>query len=278
MASGNGADPRRRRIILAGIGGVVLVIGLIVVPALIAARPGFFGRFPEFTEKYEPWSTSSHAAVGCEECHVPPQTAARVLYHAQSAERFYLSLIGRPPSPEQFAAPTTEACLECHNDMRSVSPEGDLQIPHRAHVTVLKMDCVECHDFLVHELSPEGKHTPQMEGCMRCHDGDTAKDTCTACHTEKAAPETHAADDWLIAHAEAAADPECDSCHKWTDDWCVDCHSRRPESHGEDWRKVHGARVAERRNCEACHVGSFCEPCHGEYPQTNFDPDLKLVQ
>ncbi len=106
---------------------------------------------------------------------------------------FYLSLVLRSESPSVFATPTNEACLECHNDLRSVSPKGDLQIPHRAHVTILKMECVECHDYLVHELNPSGKHLPTMAGCLRCHDGDTAKDTCTACHTQKAAPDSHQA-------------------------------------------------------------------------------------
>jgi hypothetical protein len=191
---------------------------------------------------------------------------------------FYLSAIAGSRKPGYFETPTNEACLECHSDLRTISPKGDLQIPHRAHITILKMDCVDCHRYLVHELSPEGKHTPPMIECLTCHDGDTAKDACTACHTQKAAPESHSASDWLITHAAQVDDPECITCHKWKDDWCADCHRDQPRSHTSDWRSVHGERVAEHRNCEACHEADFCVRCHGVVPPLNFDPTLKLVE
>ena len=218
-----------------------------------------------------------HAEVGCQDCHVAPTPLARTGYRLLMVGQAYLSSFG-PSAPDVFASPRNDACLVCHNDLRTVSPKGDLQIPHRAHVDILKMECVECHDYLVHELNPSGAHTPTMSGCLRCHDGDRAKDTCTACHTGKAAPENHRAPDWPVVHAEKAADPACDSCHRWTDDWCADCHRRRPASHGDDWRAVHGDRVKVRRGCEACHEGPFCERCHGEYPQVNIDPQLELVR
>lgn len=269
---------RRRMFVRAGI-ALAAVAVLVVLPGILASQPGFFARYPALNEKYEPWATSTHLEAGCEGCHVRPGVVPRTLYRARLVGEFYLSFAARSRSPKLFATPTNEACLTCHSDLRSVSPKGDLQIPHRAHVSILNMECVECHDFLVHELSPEGKHTPPMAGCLeRCHDGDAAKNTCTACHTDKAAPETHRAADWPVIHGDKADDPECDSCHKWTEDWCVDCHVRRPRSHGDDWRAVHGERVAVHRGCEACHEGPFCVRCHGEYPQLNLDPDLKLVR
>jgi hypothetical protein len=140
------------------------------------------------------------------------------------------------------------------------------------------MDCVECHGYLVHEKSATGKNTPTMAACLRCHDGDTAKNACTACHTEKAAPDSHKAASWTIVHAEQGKDPQCVKCHAWTKNWCVDCHSRRPRSHGGNWRATHGDRAVKQRSCEACHKASFCIRCHGEVPQANFDPALKLVE
>jgi len=35
--------------------------------------------------------------------------------------------------------------------------------------------------------------------------------------------------------------------------------------------------VKVHRDCEVCHTGSFCINCHGDVPQLNFDPNLKLV-
>ncbi len=269
--------PRRRRLIVASL-IVLAIVLLVVIPGFLGTRPGFFGRVPSLNEKYETWSTSTHLEAGCEECHVPPGVLAQASYRARMAGEFYLSLVLRSREPRVFGTPTNESCLACHNDLRTVSPKGDLQIPHRAHVTVLKMKCVECHNYVVHEKSPEGKNTPPMIGCLRCHNGDIAKDSCTACHTKKAAPQSHAAPDWPIVHAERATDPECDSCHKWTEDWCVDCHVRRPQSHGADWRAKHGEQVKKHRSCEACHEAQFCVRCHGELPQENFDPTLSMVK
>jgi hypothetical protein len=257
---------------------VLAVLVVAVLPGYLAAQPGFFKRFPTLTEKYEPWSSSTHVEAGCEGCHVPPKPLDRGVYRVRMVGEFYRSLMSRRTEPGVFATPTNAACLACHSDLRSVSPKGDLQIPHRAHVTILAMDCVECHNYLAHEPSPEGKHTPPMVECLRCHDGDTAKDACSACHTAKAAPASHGTDEWLVLHAADSTDPECVTCHKWKDDWCADCHRDRPRSHGEDWRALHGEAVERHRSCEACHESVFCVRCHGEVPQLNYDPTLELVQ
>ncbi|MRS13083.1 MAG: hypothetical protein EG823_08445 [Actinobacteria bacterium] len=255
------------------------ILTLIVLPGYLASMPGFFGRYKALDGQYEPWAVSTHAEAGCQTCHVPPEPLPRIVYRVRMVGEFYLSLVSRSTrTPGYFASPTNEACLECHSDLRSVSPKGDLQIPHRAHIGILKMRCVECHNYLVHELSPEGKHVPPMVECLECHDGRDAEDACTACHTAKAAPESHSAGDWQFTHAEAAKADGCEECHKWREDWCVDCHTDRPVSHAADWRAVHGDRVVEHRNCEACHTGDFCIRCHGELPQLNFDPALRLVE
>jgi len=271
-------DPHRRHRVLQ-VGLVVLaVLVLLVLPGYLASRPSFFSKYPVLGHQYGPWSKSTHAEAGCESCHVSPSLVARAAYRVRMVGTFYASFVSRSKVPAVFATPTNEACLVCHSDLRSVSPAGDLQIPHRAHVTVLKMKCVACHTYLVHELSPEGKHTPPMIGCLKCHDGDKAKNACSACHTAKAAPATHSAADWLIVHGTHANDPACAACHKWKANWCADCHSKRPPSHTADWRNTHGAAIKVHRSCEACHDGAFCVRCHGVVPQLNFNPVLKVVK
>ncbi len=265
---------RRRKLVYVAIAVAVFTL-LVIVPGYLATRPSFFS---DLTDKYEPWRVSTHLEAGCEGCHVAPDPVAKAVYRTRMVGEFYLSVVSPSRTPDVFAKPTNESCLECHNDLRTVSPEGDLQIPHRAHVTILEMECVQCHNFLVHETSPEGKHTPPMAGCMVCHDGDTAKDSCSACHTQKDAPESHRSGKWLEEHDDHPTDAECIGCHKWAEDWCEDCHSQRPASHGTDWRAVHGARIKEHRSCEGCHDGDFCIECHGEVPQLNFDPTLKMVR
>jgi hypothetical protein len=268
----------RRFRLLVGAGAVAAVLLFAVLPGYVASRPRFFARYPSIAEKVSTWSTSPHAEALCSDCHVAPERIPQFAFRARMAGDFYLSLVWRSRAPRVFGAPTNAACLQCHNNLRSVSPKGDLQIPHRAHVRVLKMKCVECHKYLVHEKSPEGKNTPPMIGCLKCHDDDIAEDDCNACHTEKAAPPTHRAKDWLVIHPDQASDAACAKCHRWAKRWCADCHKHRPASHGRDWRAVHGERIDEHRNCEACHKESFCVPCHGDFPRQNLDPKLKLVE
>lgn len=272
-------DRARRRRLRARIAAVAAALLLVVgLPGYLASRPSFFSRYPALEGRYKPWSVSSHAEAGCEACHISPGLLARSGYRARMTGEFYVSLFWRTRVPDVFGQPKDDACLVCHSDLRTVSPKGDLRIPHRAHVSILKVRCVVCHRYLVHELSPEGRHTPTMAGCLTCHDGDKAKNACSACHTEKAAPDSHRRAGWLIEHGSTAADAKCQGCHKWAKDWCADCHRQRPRSHGKDWREAHGAAVAKHRGCEACHAGPFCVTCHGEVPSRNLNPALSLVK
>lgn len=270
-------DPHRRRLLVQAGLIVLFVIALVIAPGYAASRPGFAERYPAFRSAHGAWQESVHAKVACSSCHVPPTIAERTAYHVRMVGEFYLTMIAPDRDPELFERPSNAACASCHFDLRTVSPSGDVKIPHRAHVTVLEIDCVTCHDFLVHEKNPTGTNIPTMAGCMTCHDGVTAKDDCSACHTDKDRPTTHDAANWEFEHP-AAVDESCNSCHDWTERWCADCHAKRPASHSENWRADHRHRVTERRNCEACHEPAFCIRCHGEHPQRNLDPALKLVE
>jgi hypothetical protein len=272
------ADPvKRRRFLRLGAFALAVTI-LVLVPGYVASQPEFYERYAQYEDEYDTWSESVHAKVSCQTCHVEPGFAPRAGHSAQMLGEFYITLVSRSREPELLSRPTNAACQDCHVDLRTVSPSGDLNIPHSAHVDVLEIDCVQCHDFLVHELSPEGKHTPRMIDCMTCHDGEQAKEACSVCHTEKAAPENHQRDEWVIVHADAQDEMDCVECHGWTDDWCVECHSRRPVSHVERWRSQHRFKVEERRNCEVCHEPDFCIRCHGDVPILNFDPSVTLVE
>jgi len=256
---------------------VVWFVVLVIIPGYISSRPAFLKRYPGVEMEHATWAKSEHAKVTCQQCHVPPQVTAQVGYNARMLGEFYLSIAMPGREPKLFAKPTNDACSTCHLDLRTVSPAGDLNIPHRAHVTVLKMRCIQCHDYVVHQKSPEGKNSPPMAGCLKCHDGKKAKNECSACHTDKKEPLTHRAANWLVVHPAKAEGGDCNTCHKWTEKWCSDCHAKQPRSHAKDWRATHGEAVAKKRNCETCHTAAFCTRCHGEVPKQNFDPAQKLV-
>ena len=268
---------RRRFIVRAAIAAGLIVL-LAIVPAYIASQPGFMRRYSHFAPEYQTWATSVHAQVACQSCHVAPNVFAQAAYSARMLGEFYLSIVNPSRQPALFPKPTNAACQSCHADLRTVSPSGDLNIPHRAHVSVLKLECVKCHGYLVHTKNSAGKHTPSMATCLTCHDGRQAKNACSTCHTNKRLPENHRAANWVVVHPQMQAQVDCKSCHQWTADWCAKCHATRPKSHTADWRTKHAQQVKTRRNCEACHEAAFCTKCHGEVPQLNFDPSLKLVK
>ncbi|MBI5230977.1 MAG: hypothetical protein HY876_02305 [Coriobacteriales bacterium] len=267
---------RRAAVIAAVVVGVVTA--LVIVPGFIASQPDFMKRYTNMDAEYATWSTSVHAQVACSRCHVPPRATAQLGHRVRMLGEFYVSVVSRGRQPKLLSTPTNEACASCHIDLRTVSPSGDLNIPHRAHVNVLKLKCVKCHGYLVHLSNPEKKHTPRMVTCLSCHDGKQAKNACSTCHTDKAAPVSHRAKDWVVVHPDKQKETDCTKCHKWTDKWCAECHSRRPRSHGDKWRSKHRFQVEAHRNCEACHKAAFCVRCHGEVPKKNLDPALTLVQ
>lgn len=271
------ASPRTRRGMK--VVGVLAVLAFVfvVIPTYIAVQPAFSQRFPKFDSQYHSWSTSIHAGVPCRKCHVPPTLAAQAGYSVRMLGAFYASLVAPGSQPALFKKPTNAACRSCHVDLRTVSPSGDLNIPHQAHVVVLKMQCVTCHKYLVHQANPEGTHTPRMATCLTCHNGARAKNACSTCHTNKDIPANHRAANWVVVHPQMLSKIDCNGCHKWTANWCAECHSHRPRSHGPNWRTEHGTAVKTHRNCEACHPAAFCVRCHGDLPQLNFNPGLKLV-
>jgi len=268
----------RRRTIVRLVVIVALVVVFVVVPGYLATRPQFLQRYPNLQPEYKTWSVSVHAEVPCQSCHIAPTFVARTAFDARMLGEFYLSLVVPGRSPNLFDKPTNASCESCHLAVRTVSPSGDLNIPHRAHVELLKMRCITCHKYLVHEANPEGNHAPRMATCLTCHNGKVAKNGCSTCHTNKGIPVSHRAANWLVIHPQMQSKINCAACHAWTAHWCAECHSHRPASHGPNWREVHGAAVKANRDCEVCHTAAFCIRCHGAVPQLNFNPALKLVQ
>ena len=268
---------RRRALVWGGI--ALVLVALVVVPAAIATQPSWMSHYAYLTTRTTTLAESKHKDVACRGCHVRPDLVSQAAFDLRMAGAFYVSIVSPNTKLGALDTPSTEACEACHKTLVTTSPKGDLKIPHRAHVDVLKVPCVKCHRYLVHEVSPEGKHTPTMAACLTCHDGKQAKNTCEVCHTKKAAPANHKDADWLQVHAQKQGDLDCKSCHAWKTNWCADCHSRRPPSHTANWRTVgHIAAVKTHRDCEVCHTAGFCITCHGDVPQLNFDPKVTLVK
>lgn len=268
----------KRRLVVRLVAAAVAVAFLLIIPGYLSSRSEFLERYESMDAAYRSWASSTHAEVACRSCHVSPRRVSRSLYALRMLGEFYVSTVIPSRQPKLFGKPTHQACESCHQDIRQASPTGDLKIPHRAHVRVLKLECVHCHSYVVHEANPEGKHTPRMATCLKCHDGVKARRDCVACHQDKDAPANHRTAAWLVEHPNRQKELDCKKCHAWTEGWCRQCHSRRPASHAGKWRGNHRFKVQKHRNCEACHKSEFCVKCHGEVPKLNFDAGLKYVE
>jgi hypothetical protein len=211
------------------------------------------------------WRASTHAKMSCVSCHVNPGPVGFLTFAAKSIPAFYSQLIQGPQETNLLGVPDRSACQKCHTNYRQVSPQGDLLIPHKAHVVVLKMQCAECHKNLVHSVNTQGFNRPEMATCLaKCHNGKTATNQCVKCHTQKQTPESHKQKDWLQIHSQQAATGDCGRCHGWTQNFCADCHKNRPASHVGNWKTGHAAAAKQRgKGCLVCHGGEkFCKQCH----------------
>ncbi len=148
--------------------------------------------------------------------------------------------------PEDKHALVSSNCKRCHPAIAKQA-EGDTEKAKAAlykegikaprglpnvHPLHLGMDiyCVKCHSRVVHSTDPT-KHTPGMERCVRCHDGENAPfDDCKICHigikkifegkTARGIEETPS----------PMVDIDCLECHNAQREFtvsgqaCVDCH------------------------------------------------------
>jgi hypothetical protein len=255
---------KRRWPLIAG-AVAILVAVILVLPFFSTLQPRYYERYDNLHGRMENWKASTHARVSCADCHMDPGVMGFITFGAKSFAGFYSQLIQGPKQSNVFEVPSARACQKCHTSYRRVSPGGDLLIPHKAHVQVLKINCAECHRNLVHSVNTKGYNQPEMSQCLaKCHNGVRATGQCTKCHTRKNVPESHKAKDWLEVHSERIATDDCGKCHAWQKDYCDECHKKRPKSHMGNWKKDHKVRAKERgKGCLVCHGGEeFCKKCH----------------
>ncbi|MBE0417100.1 MAG: hypothetical protein IBX63_05000 [Coriobacteriia bacterium] len=258
------APPRKRRARIVAAVFFAAMVGLLALPLVSTVQPAYYARYPGLQERMDNWRVSTHGRMSCVSCHVHPGARGLLSFAARSIPAFYVQLVWGPHETNLLEPPDRTACQKCHTSYRQVSADGDLLIPHRAHVEILEIECVVCHSELVHAESPEGFNRPAMKMCLeQCHDGEIAGDECVKCHTRKHVPEDHLRTDWLEIHAEMVDTIECGECHAWTSDYCGDCHSKRPVTHVGNWKEGHAERArTHAAGCMVCHSQESCEECH----------------
>lgn len=251
----------------------IAVVGLLVISwggVTFSSQPGFCGgTCHEMKPAYDNWKTSVHAEVTCNACHIEPGTVNLLIHKVMSYKEIVAHVTtyskeDAPPVVAKHLKPVNDACTQCHSANREYSFSGDLKVPHQLHIQK-GLTCPQCHSRMVHGTEEQRK--PKMEVCLTCHDGKKAPDECGACHTKKAVPASHRQANWYQVHGQLSKTVNCQKCHNWRPDWCMDCHKKKPESHQVLWRSSHGDRATtDRAGCNACHKLDFCMRCHGIQP------------
>jgi len=237
----------------------------LALPVYSTLQPAYYQRYPQLRSRIQYWQRSTHARVSCAQCHVDPGVIGFVTFAARSIPAFYSQLIFGPTSQNLLQTPHTAACQRCHTGYRTVSPAGDLLIPHEAHVVVLHIACPVCHKNLVHSLNTQGYNTPEMQTCLTlCHNGVKATNQCDKCHTQKQVPPGHKNKNWLQIHPTMVTKINCGQCHAWQPNYCKACHSIRPPTHVGNWKQLHQFAVKAEgdKGCLFCHGAAFCKNCH----------------
>jgi hypothetical protein len=197
--------------------------------------------------------------IKCEECH--RDTAASSSY-------------------SDHAPPRVEYCVGCHDDTDRVPSELRMRTCETCHAsrrqtltTLAPRNHLPATERpLDHTLAFRRDHAEAAADgsrCAGCHTqmSGNSRDTCDECH-QSMRPADHRITFRELDHGtEAAADrTRCATCH--VVEFCTECHSQRPRSHGFQGSFVrdHGnlARVNlrscltchdEERDCRACHNG-----------------------
>lgn len=261
----------RRPVFWVSLVGVLSIVLLVVGLAWwVADQPRFCVSCHIEKGAYDTWTQSTHSRVSCNLCHVKPGFLSALEFRFALFRLAYVTVTKDPSKPTEVTLPANENCDQCHKVKRTISPSGDLKIPHQSHVKLRKLRCVDCHRNMVHSVNPTKRNRPPMIACYKCHDGKRAPNRCDACHTEKGVPDDHKAADWLMTHSDKQKqDPQyCVKCHGWVKDYCSECHQRRPRSHATKWRTNHQVKIASfgKGGCMHCHQDAMCIRCHGQVP------------
>jgi nitrate/TMAO reductase-like tetraheme cytochrome c subunit len=263
----------RRFINITSIIGIIMILLLFFgLPNLVTFQPAFCGQCHSDAKRpvYQQWKTSTHAKIGCMQCHVRPGLKNIFLSRIGLAQEIWMRVVPseKREKPVGFdSPPTNETCMPCHEARKRISPSGDIVIPHQSHIKIRKLNCVDCHQNFVCRRTSKTKALVSMEGCYRCHNGRRATNECTACHTEKGVPASHR-DKWVLQHGtEAQTDKDtCMECHSKPKDFCKSCHGVKPPSHTADFGIAHATYARENKAaCLECHdEKGVCAKCHGD--------------
>lgn len=275
------------------------LLAAVLVAALHLALPAHAAEWSSVLYPRPPsglrFDHGRHGTVACERCHRDldrPGAARDEHFPREAVCRPCHAALTRPAAPSPAAAPAgpTELgrCRTCHPGWQGTAspprpwrPRPRLRFSHPVHAAA-GLDCAACHRFAAPAAAPP---YPPMATCTACHTERQAPNRCATCHlTEKDGRlVTRFGADRLVpvsavrgdahgplfarqhAPAARAGRDRCQSCHQERD--CLSCHAglARPLSiHGGDYLTAHALDARrDQPRCASCHrAQSFCLSCH----------------
>lgn len=222
-------DYRKKSNLVMLIGGLFVIALVIYLPCYYTITPRFCGSCHIMKPYERTWAVSNHRKFFCTTCHVEPGLGNLVTSRLQGVGDAWSMFFGDENQPLRVHKPSNATCMQCHTQNRVASPNGDLLIPHRDHIKLRGVLCVDCHSNMIHKKNAQGNFKPTMDYCFKCHDGNKAPKDCTACHTSMAATRDHRLAGWnKKGHVEKAKTEKatCDRCHEAFPTFCIDCHKK----------------------------------------------------
>ncbi|MDI6717115.1 MAG: NapC/NirT family cytochrome c, partial [Actinomycetota bacterium] len=261
---------------------VPLIVGLVVLPALVAAgyaswytsQPKFCEKCHEMQPAIDSWKkVSLHAEVSCGACHYVGWFSF-VKQKIALASDTYKHFTGRFDQPinadsSLSRAVDNDGCLKCHTPKRVITPRRTLIMDHNVHLKK-GINCTTCHNRAGHPGLAEYKTFISMEGCFRCHGLSKtaiAPGRCNACHPKDfdLVPQSHKTPTWQRPdHGKTAKKniSYCTMCHQTT--FCRGCHGVEVPHPDKFIKKEHGDIGSKNPQiCQKCHdQRDACNACH----------------
>lgn len=268
-------------------------------------------------DTYISWQQSSHSKVDCLKCHkdvsiagylykqfmgVDQLNQVKVTIDDSTCQKCHTDArVVTPPTdlivPHNLHMQMGLSCTQCHQTVT----HG--KIINSSPSVTQTMNSTQSGDKLI-----DPNRIP-MSACMKCHNGAMATNACNACHDDKIPPSSHTSSNFAANHGYVALNnvASCNNCHQydtalqvqykpegqgWTEvqnfarktEFCLDCHRKRPASHGSFYTVSHGpAATADINRCLTCHnqndntkltekpaTSITCAQCHYNQHPANF--------
>jgi len=201
-------------------------------PSTTVSQVGECANCHEMKPEVLTWQVSAHEKFACTICHVDKKAANYQGKHESDSYSKPIKIIDAIPN---------QVCLQCHSANRTVSPAGDLKVPHQKHLDN-GVACVKCHFGVVHGKIAERDLTPflpdptnfdawnldvvkkiatkeyirpSMWTCIDCHKKANVTRQCSACHTTIPTLPSHDQLSWRTDHGKYARNDVqvCVNCH-----------------------------------------------------------------